>query len=194
MEFIDVIKNRKKVSRFSNQPIPENILHEILEAGHLVHAQQVDQNWYFGVIRDPEIKQKLANSAGHQDWIASAPIIIAYCSYLPQDKISAEHNIRFGKDLGAYYGEFEEYQKLNSFWESSNPLIPGEHIVLAAINHGLDACWVGNLDTLQASNALDLPYDLKCLFLMPIGYAKDTEETAKRKSYRDIVFYDHWSQ
>ncbi|MFO7896395.1 MAG: nitroreductase family protein [Candidatus Cloacimonadales bacterium] len=194
MEFLDVIKNRKKISRFTSQPIPDEVLHEILEAGHLVHSQQIDQHWYFGVIKDAELKQKLADSAGGQDWIATAPVIIAYCSYLPQDQVSSEHKIRFGKDLCAYYGEYEEYQKLDSFWESSNPLIPGEHIVLAAINHGLDACWVGNLDTLQASTALNLPYDLKCLFLMPLGYAKDSQDLPKRKSYREIVFYDHWSK
>lgn len=189
---MDVIKNRKNISRFSSHPIPEKLLQEILAAGHLVHSQQVDHKWYFGVVRNDKIKQKLANSAGGQDWIATAPVIIAYCSYLPKDEVSQEHKIRFGKDLGTYYGEYERYHKLDSFWESNNPLIPGEHIVLAAINHGLDACWVGNLDTLQASTALNLPYDLKCLFLMPIGYASSVEKNQPRKSYQDIVFYDRW--
>ena len=192
MEFLDIIKNRRKIIKFSSTPISENLLHEVLEAGHLVHSSQVDYKWYFGIISDKKLKNELASAAGGQDWIASAPVIIAYCSYLESNSSNITHNTRFGKDLSSYYSDYEENQNSSSFWESNNPLIPGEHIVLAAINHGLNACWVDNIDTLKASEILDLPYDLKCLFLMPIGYASQVEEPSSRKSFKDIIFYNRW--
>ena len=192
MEFLDIIKNRKKIIKFSPTPISESILHEILEAGHLVHSSQVDYKWYFGIITDNKLKDELANAAGGQNWISSAPVIIAYCSYFKPKSSNMMHNIRIGKNVNNYYSDYEENKNSTSFWDSNNPLIPGEHIVLAAINHGLNACWVDTIDTLKASEILNLPYDLKCLFLMPIGYASQTSKSSPRKSYKDIIFYNKW--
>ena len=192
MEFMDVIKNRKKIYHFSDKEVPNQVVLQILEAGHLEHSNQIDNKWYFGIIRDEEIKKKLSEAAGGQDWIASAPVIITYCAVAKDSTVKQKYRNRFGENIGTYYSDYEQNQKSNSFWESNNPLIPGEHIVLSAINHGLDACWVGNIDTLEASKALNLPYDLKCLFLMPIGYASKSENFTQRKAIDNLIFYDSW--
>ena len=128
MEFIDVIRNRRKIYHFSDKQVPNQIILQILETAHLEHSEQIDNRWYFGIVRDKLIKKKLAEAAGEQDWIASAPVIICYCAYVKDSTVQQKSRNRFGENIGAYYSEYEQYQKLNSFWESNNPLIPGEHM------------------------------------------------------------------
>lgn len=81
---------------------------------------------------------------------------------------------------------------MNTFWNNSNPLIPGEHMLLAAANYGLSGCWVGYLNIFKASKILKLPDDLVCLFLMPLGYAAENKEKKEKKTLDELVFYDKW--
>ena len=63
---------------------------------------------------------------------------------------------------------------------------------MAAVNFGLNACWVGYLDIARASQILNLPDHIACLYLMPVGYADDKPEKIERKPLEELVFYDEW--
>ena len=138
---------------------------------------------------------------GNQEWIATAPVIIACCAKLEGDlkHVSDDdfgllvNKTRFGEDFITYLNDYSNRKTVNTFWNNSVPLIPGEHIFLAAVNRGLNACWVGYLDIQKSSEILNLPKDIVCLFLMPIGYAKERPKEIMRKSKHDIVFYEKWS-
>ncbi len=200
MEFIEVIKNRRSVRKFKSDPIPLNILNNILKAGRYAPSAGHAENYYFGVIKDKEKKQKLAEAAGSQDWITTAPVIIAYCTYIGYDlaQVSEDNfslivnQTRFGKKLIKYLNDYPDRKAVNIFWNNANPLIPGQQIFLSAINYGLNACWVGYLDVKKASQILNLPEDIVCLYLMPLGYADQKPEDIERKPLKELVFYDKW--
>ncbi len=63
---------------------------------------------------------------------------------------------------------------------------------VAEDNFALSGCWVGYLDIKKASEILNLPDDIVCLFLMPLGYAAEKEEKNEKKSLEELVFYDKW--
>ena len=65
MEFMEVIKNRRSVRKFKSDPVPDEILTEILEAGRYAPSG--------------------GHAAGDQKWIATAPVVIAYCTYVGFD-------------------------------------------------------------------------------------------------------------
>jgi nitroreductase len=200
MNFIDVINKRRSSRSFLSDPIPDEVLRELLEAARLAPSGGNGQNWCFGIIKDEETKAELAKVAGNQEWITTAPVIIACCaklgedlSQLPEDDFGLIVNkTRFGEDFITYMNNYPDRKMANTFWNNAVPLIPGEHIFLAAVNHGLNACWIGYLDTRKASDILELPEDVVCLFLMPIGYAKEQPKEIERKAYDEIVFYDKW--
>nr|WP_308626885.1 nitroreductase family protein [uncultured Eisenbergiella sp.] len=73
---------------------------------------------------------------------------------------------------------------------NASPLIPAEHIFLTAVTHGLSACFVGWLDIKKAGSILELPSDIACLFLLPVGYPKEEPGPKETKSIEEISFYD----
>lgn len=201
MKFIDVVRKRRSSRKFSNKPVPREIVDELIEAARLAPSGGNGQNWCFGIIRDEVLKSELAIAAGEQEWIATAPIVIACCAkldgdlkYVPEDDFGLEVNIaRFGKDFISYMNAYPDRKTINTFWNNSVPLIPGEHMFLCAVSHGLSACWIGDLDIRRAGEILRLPEDMVCLFLLPIGYACDEPKEIERKAIEEIVFYERWN-
>ncbi|MEC9487962.1 MAG: nitroreductase family protein, partial [Halanaerobium sp.] len=62
----------------------------------------------------------------------------------------------------------------------------------AAVNYGLSACWIGHLDIEKASKILNLPDDMACHFLMPLGYPAEEPGSLARKPFSEIVFCEQW--
>ncbi len=200
MEFMEVILQRRSCREFLADPVSEEIVRDILEAARLAPTPGNGQNCYYGVIRDQQRKEALAKAAGDQMWIASAPVVIAYCASLevdlrdlPADDFGLIVNqTRFGDELINYLNQYADRKLIGKFWVNGSPLIPGEHVFLTAVNHGLRACWIGYLDTEEAARILNLPDDMICLFLMPIGYAAKEPQEIERKRFEEVVFYESW--
>lgn len=202
MDFKDVIYKRRSARSFLPDSISDEVLRELIEAARHAPSGGNGQNWSFGIIKEENTKKELAKAAGDQAWIATAPVIIACCtklekdlSQLPEDDFGlVVDKTRFGEDFINYMNNYPDRKMANIFWNNANPLIPGEHILLAAVNQGLSGCWVGYLDISKASEILNLPENVVCLFLMPIGYAKELPKNIERKNYNEITFYEKWNQ
>jgi len=100
---------------------------------------------------------------------------------------------RYGGDFISYLQQYDDQSAVSILFEEWTPSCAGEHIFLAAVNHGLHACWVGYLDVAKASRLLHLPDDVACLYLMPIGYAAEDPKAIERKTLDEIVFYNRWA-
>jgi nitroreductase len=201
MELIEVIKTRRSVRKFKDIPIPDAILNEMLEAARLAPSGGNAQGHVFGVIRDMEIKEKLAHAAGEQMWIANAPIVFACCARLdwdiakqPADNFGLIVNkLRFDHAFLDYLCEYPSDKARMTMFENATPLIPAEHIFLTAVSHGLAACFIGNMDINSIDRILNLPENVTCLYLLPVGYPDETPKPKKRKDRSEIVFYDRYS-
>ncbi|KAB3531554.1 nitroreductase family protein [Alkaliphilus serpentinus] len=202
MELMEAIKQRRSIRSYLTKPIKEEILEEILDSARYAPSGGDSQSWLFGVIKDEEKKKQLAQAAGNQSWIAEAPVIIACCarldndmSKLPKDDFGVVVNhTRFGEDFIEYMNQYSDRKMAATFWCNAVPLIPGEHIALAAANRGLGTCWVGYLDVRRSSKILNLPENVACLFLMPMGYPAEEPREIYRKTLGEILFYDDWKQ
>lgn len=201
MNVMEAISKRRSIRAYAPTPIPRAILDEILEAARLAPSGGNGQNCYYGVVTDEYQKTELAKAAGGQMWIAEAPVVIALCAKteyntadLPEDDFSLVVNrLRFGRELLEYLAKCEDKRGLGLLWANGSPLIPGTHMTLVAKHHGLDTCWIGYLDVARAGEILNLPHNMACLFLLPIGYtAKEPKKKSSRKSIEEVVFYETW--
>ena len=77
MELYEAIKNRRSVRKFKDIPIHDDVIQEMLEVARLVPTAGNGQGNVIGVVRDQTIKNQLAEAAGGQMWIASAPVVFA---------------------------------------------------------------------------------------------------------------------
>jgi nitroreductase len=202
MEFMQAVRARRSIRRFTPRPIPDEVLVTILDAGRMAPSAGGSNSFFFGVVRDESTRRALATAAGGQEWISTAPVVIALCARLgpdpatlPPTDLSLRVNVdRFGSKLLEHLAAFEDRTAARTYHDNAGPMIPGEHMALAAASFGLGSCWVGHLDIAVANRILNLPADHACLFLMPIGYPDEKPAGRTLRPIDQCVFYDRWSE
>ena len=202
MELQKAIRNRRSVRRFKDTSVPEGVIREMLEAALSVPTPGNAQGNVVGVVRDEALKKLLAEAAGKQMWIASAPVVFALCADISWDLKDQPENdfglavnyLRFGREFIHYTNLCPDRKTMNKLFANGGPCLLGEHIFLTAVAHGMSACFVGYLDTEKASEILNLPAHLSCLFLLPVGYTDEIPGTKELKRMDEFSFQDTWSE
>src|SRR5690242_17590257 len=76
MEVFDAVRTVLAVRQFQDKPIPEPIVHQIVEAGHLTASSMNGQPWHFIVVQDKETLRQLGALSPTGPYIAQAPLAI----------------------------------------------------------------------------------------------------------------------
>ncbi len=76
METFEAIRTVLAVRRFKETPIPEPIVRQIVEAGHLTASSMNGQPWHFITVQDKETLRHLGSLAPTGPYIAQAPLAI----------------------------------------------------------------------------------------------------------------------
>src|SRR5204863_7528121 len=76
METFDAIRTVLAVRHFKDTPIPEPIVRQIVEAGHLTASAGNSQPWHFIVVRDKQTLRQLGQLARTGPYITQAPLAI----------------------------------------------------------------------------------------------------------------------
>ena len=58
-DILDIISNRKSIRRYKPDPIPDELLFKVLEAGRWAATGENDQPWILIVVTDPEKKRRI---------------------------------------------------------------------------------------------------------------------------------------
>ena len=151
MDIKEAIRKRVSIRNFLDKPISEEIITEMLDAARLAPTGGNGQGHIFGVIQDNEVKAKLAEAAGGQMWIATAPVVFALCGDIswdlndqPEDDFGLQVNyLRFGKTFIQRMNEYPDRRSMNKLFNNTTPLLGAEHKFLTAVSHGLAACLIG---------------------------------------------------
>ena len=77
MDAIEAIKTRRSVRRYTSEPIPDEVLEELIDCARLAPSGHNEQPWTFVVITDPEVRERLAQEAKKGRFIAEAPACVA---------------------------------------------------------------------------------------------------------------------
>ena len=166
---LDAIKKRQSVRNYQDKEIPEEILHEILEAGRLAPSASNRQGWKFIVVKDRLLKQKLVPACRNQKFVGEASVIIAGCA------TNLEHIMPCG--------------------EHSYPIdlaIALDHISLQAAALGLGTCWIGAFYQDEVKNILAIPKGVRVVSLMTLGFPMELGFKTMRKPLSEIVCYDKY--
>jgi len=76
-EFRKVVRSRRSIRRFTDEPIPDAVLADCLELATLAPNSSNLQPWEFFVVRTPELRSKLAEACLGQNAATTAPVLIA---------------------------------------------------------------------------------------------------------------------
>lgn len=76
MNVFEAVQTVLAVRDYRSDPVPDEILRRIVEAGRLSASAQNRQPWHFVVVDDPETIGRLAEVTPTGPYIANAPVVI----------------------------------------------------------------------------------------------------------------------
>ncbi|MDM7934694.1 MAG: nitroreductase family protein [Methanothrix sp.] len=168
MEVMEAIRGRRSVRRFADLPLEEEKLGQILEAARLAPSARNMQDWRFIVVRDREMRLRLARAARDQQFVAEAPVVIAACG--TSDLVMTCGQPAYAIDVA----------------------IAVEHMVLAAFSSGIGSCWIGAFYEDQVKGLLGIPDHVRVVALLALGYPAGPAQPTERKGLEEVVSYERW--
>jgi len=145
----ETILQHRSIRRYRPDPVPPDVLSQILEAGTRASTTGNMQVYSMIVTTDPGLRQKLWEAHFKQNMVLEAPVHITFC---------ADFN-RFSK--WCLYRDAEPgYDNFLSFFTAAiDALLVSENVALAAEAHGLGICYLGTVTYMakKFSEILQLP-------------------------------------
>lgn len=176
-ELIKSILERRSIRRYTQDPIPDAAMDNILEAVKWSPSWANTQCWEIVVVRDQEMKEKLRDILSPKNpasiAMVSAPVVLAVCGWV--------------KKSGYYKGE-----PVTRFgdWMLYDLGLATQNILLAAAAHNLGTVIVGAFDHDQAGSILCLPGSVEVVTLIPLGYPGHNPGPPQRRAVDDFVHHN----
>ena len=187
----ELLKVRTSVRRFQDKSVPQSVLEEILEAGRLSPSGGNEQPWHFKVITDPGLVTQIAHIAHRQHWMAHAPLLIVLCTVFVDDA-------RGGRDIQIQ--RYPEHASAiasldqNLYWalnqEEHQTKIVGTHMILAALEHGVGACWVSRFEVYSLARLLTLPEGVLPAEILVFGYPAHQQKPVAKKRWAEVISFN----
>ena len=182
----EAIEKRRSIRKFKRDPIPRELVDELLEAARLAPSATNRQPWRFQVVTDPDLKQRIFEEATFsQHHVREAPVIIVCGSEL-LTFVKGHPLAPPGSD---YYGaESENWDDIKAFIPDAhmNTAIAIEHMVLVATALGLGTCWVQMVRFGQLAKILEWPRHVVANAILVVGYPDESPPLRPRLSLEEI--------
>ncbi|MEW6214696.1 MAG: nitroreductase family protein [Nitrospirota bacterium] len=167
MDILTVVKQRRSIRDFQKRDIPEEIVNKLIDA--LIWAPSAGnlqaRKFYF--IKDERLKKRIVAAALNQNFIAEAPLVIVGCT---DSRIS----YRYG----------ERGVHLYSILDVACSIMG---MMLVAHENGLGSTWVGAFHEDEVFKILNMPYNLRPVAIVPVGYPSKIPYPPPRVSKEEAV-------
>ena len=168
MDAMEIILTRRSIRKYTEQPVSDEVLKELLEAAMCAPSAGNRQPWCFVVINDRKILDDIPNYHPYAQMLKEAPAAILVC---------CDSDLQMG-DYGV-----------------QDCSAATQNILLAAHAKGLGAVWLGVYPTevkvTDIKRLLNLPENIIPISLISVGYP--AEQKSPPDHYRaDRVHYNHW--
>lgn len=77
MDIFETIKTRRSIRQFTDEPVPDEVIDTIIEAGTWAPSGLNNQPWKFAVIKDPGLKTEISDLTHYSRIVLSANTLIA---------------------------------------------------------------------------------------------------------------------
>jgi len=212
MDFFEVVRTQRAIRRFRPDPVPDQLVHEVIAAATRAPSARGAEPWGFVVVRDPACRADIG-SLYQSAWDAGQRMIDA--ADADRDLKEAPHYARMMRDaatLAQTIGEVPvlvvcclDHARLGPIGDGSGGLrAPGaayasilpavQNLLLAARALGLGT----TLTTLHRAfdgelrALLDLPTTIEPVVLVPLGFPRGRFGPTRRRPVDEIAHLDRW--
>lgn len=177
MLFQDCVRTRRSVRKYKADPVSDEVIRSIVEAAALAPSWKNTQTTRYIVIRDKDLKSRIAQEAvtmfpNNQRIIEGAPAIVLVTTITGRSGF--ERDGSFSTSKGTH-------------WESFDAGIATQTFCLAAHDAGLGTVIMGIFDEAIASSVAGIPEGQKLSAILALGYPDEEPACPKRKTVDDLL-------
>jgi nitroreductase len=171
MEILEAIHTRRSIRKYTDRPIPEELITEILRAAMSAPSAVNAQPWIFIVIDDRRLLDEIPTFSPYASMCREAPIAILVCGDLT-------------------------FEKIPGYWVQDCSAAT-QNLLLAAHAVGLGAVWTGIYpmkDRIEGfRKTFGLPENVIPLALVPIGYP-DQNPVSEDRFDKAKIYHNRYGQ
>ena len=168
---IKLLKSHRSVRRFTDKPLPDGLLEELVACGQQASTSSNLQAYSIIHVADPDQKAKITKLCDDQLQITQSAAFLAVCADLHRDRLASDlHN---GERFDDEYIEATLIAAIDAALVMQN-------IAIAAESHGLGICMIGAIRNhpIEVGKLLELPDHVFALSGFCIGYPDPEHPTA----------------
>jgi nitroreductase len=168
MDVVKAIRERRSIRKYKQDEVSEEDLSVILQAGRWAPSASNRQPWHFVIVRDSEMRKKLADAHSYGRFMAESPVVIVV---LGDPAIHPKYHL-------------------------ADPHNAVQNMLLAAYSLGLSTCWMGVRDTdiePRFRELLNIPENLRVICSISLGYGNQ-ERSSSRKPIDEIVSWESYGK
>ena len=184
MELFEAIQTRRSVRKFSDRPVENEKLQQVLDAARMAPSWANMQCWRFVVVKEKAIKEQISELSYVESFfapkgykvnpakkgLAEAPVVIVACADPSKSGVLWDQTY-YMTDLG----------------------IACQNLWLAARGLGLGTVFVGVFDEEKLRELLLIPSNIRVVGLFPLGYPFEEKAGGPvRKPLSEIVCNEKW--
>ena len=165
---IELLQSHRSIRKFTNQPIEEALLRNLVSAGQCAATSSNLQGVSVIRVRNQETRKTIAELAGNQPYVSTSAEFMVLCADLNRSGWCCEKE---GKPLAD--GMTEHF-----IIATVDVALFAQNVVVAAESEGLGICYIGGIrnNPAQVSELLKLPENVYPVFGLCLGYpAQDPE-------------------
>lgn len=164
----DLVKTKRAVRRYTSEPLADDAVRQILEAGRLSGSAKNMQPWHFIAVRSGETLASLAECGAYAAHLAGAAMVVALVTADPYLRLSVPF------DLGR----------------------AAQNMMLTAWSLGVGSEMATIYRADQARELLNVPAEYTIPWCIAFGYPAEATDHPARKGGRlpaeRIIHYERW--
>jgi nitroreductase len=158
MDTYETITTRRSIRRYRQDPVPAQVVRELLTAAMSGPSSHNRQPWHFVVVTERSQLDALASIEAYERTLSQAPLAIVVCVDL-------------------------ELARFDDVW-LLDCAIAAQNMILLAHDRGLGACWLEchfrEDRAIAVRDKLRLPDRIRTLAVVSIGYPAETKAPIQR--------------
>jgi len=204
-----VIQDRRSIREWTAEPVSEDDIALILEAGRQAPSGENAQPWRFIIVKDPAMRKKMAGLAGGG---SGRRFTAEYVTHQMQERFAglkdeAKKKAAFEKLTSGQVSAFCENAPLvimvcgkKDVWDmpfDTSAAIENMLLMITAL--GLGACWViapcfDVRDEERTKELLGVPEGFKAVSLISIGHMTRPHRQRPRIPINQLVYSEKWGE
>jgi nitroreductase len=171
-EFIQFLSTRSSVREYVAELPAEEEIAYLLSCASLAPSAGNRESWDVVVVRDPSIREDIADCAYGQAHLVAAPVLLVVCAN--------------------YVRAMSRYGERGILYAVQDATIAATYMMLAGHAEGLQSCWTGAFEEDAVREVLSLPEHIRPVVLLAVGKGRLPPSRTPRMPAEEHVHHNTW--